>query len=43
MLERDGEVVTICCESAGLAITICAFKNSINLSCSEVRQIERNT
>ena len=29
--------------SSGLAITIGAFKNSINLSCSEARQIERNT
>ena len=29
--------------SLGLAITIDAFKNSINLSCSKARQIERNT
>ena len=29
--------------SSGLAITINAFKNSINLSCSEAREIERNT
>ena len=29
--------------SSGLAITINAFKNSINLSSSEVREIERNT
>ena len=29
--------------SSGLAITMNAFKNSINLSCSEAREIERNT